>query len=415
METVETAVDSLTNGSGMSMDDVAAKPERPLVVGVLRETFPDERRVALVPASIATLKKAKLEVVAQAGAGTAAGFVDSAYISAGIEVLPQRSDVFARADILLQVRTAGANADATESDIAALRPGQAIIGMCNPLGRPEFMRRVAERGAMAFALELLPRITRAQSMDVLSSQASIAGYKAVLLAGERSGKMFPMMMTAAGTITAAKVFIIGAGVAGLQAIATARRLGAVVKATDVRSVAKDEVLSLGAKFVDMGLGDAAGGGGYAKGMDADFYQRQQAALAPVIAESDVVITTAAVPGRAAPRLVSAEMVRSMSPGSLVIDLAAEQGGNCELTRPGETVDANGVSIIGCVNLPASVPFHASQMFSRNVTTFLLSLVNEGRWAINREDEIVQGTLVTHDGQVVHPKVHELLASDAGER
>lgn len=399
----------------MSMDDAAAKSERPLVVGVLSETFPGEQRVALIPASIATLKKAKLEVVAQAGVGTAAGFVDSAYISAGIELLPRREDVFARADILLQVRTAGANTDAAAPDIAALRPGQAVIGMCNPLGRPEFMRRIAERGAMAFALELLPRITRAQSMDVLSSQASIAGYKSVLLAAERSPKMFPMMMTAAGTITAAKVFVIGAGVAGLQAIATARRLGAVVRATDVRSVAKDDVQSLGARFVDMGLGDAAGGGGYAKGMDADFYQRQQAALSPVIAESDIVITTAAVPGRTAPRLVSAEMVRSMSPGSLVIDLAAEQGGNCELTRPGETVDVNGVSVIGCVNLPASVPFHASQMYSRNVTTFLLSLVNEGRWAINREDEIVQGTLVTHDGQIVHPKVHELLASDAGER
>lgn len=397
------------------MDDVAMKSERSLVVGVLRETFPDERRVALIPASIAAIKKAKLEVVAQSGAGTSADFVDADYISAGIELLPNRSDVFERADILLQVRTAGANPDAADADITLLRPGQALIGMCNPLGRPEFMKRIAERGAMAFALELLPRITRAQSMDVLSSQASIAGYKAVLLAGERSPKMFPMMMTAAGTITAAKVFVIGAGVAGLQAIATARRLGAVVKATDVRSVAKDDVQSLGARFIDMGLGDAAGGGGYAKGMDADFYQRQQAVLSPVIAESDIVITTAAVPGRTAPRLVSAEMVRSMSPGSLVIDLAAEQGGNCELTRPWETVVENGVSVIGCVNLPTTVPYHASQMFSRNATTFLLSLVSEGRWAINREDEIVQGTLVTMDGQVVHPKVHEMLASDTGER
>ncbi len=393
----------------------AAATAKPLVVGVLRETFRREHRVALVPASVAALKKSKLSVVVQAGAGTSAGFVDAAYISAGAEVLAHREEVCSRADILLQVRTAGANADAAEADISALRSGQVVISLCDPLGRPEFMRRVAERDALAFALELLPRITRAQSMDVLSSQASIAGYKAVLLAAERSVKMFPMMMTAAGTITAARVFVIGAGVAGLQAIATARRLGAVVKATDVRSVAKDDVMSLGAKFIDMGLGDAAGGGGYAKGMDADFYQRQQAALSPVIAESDIVITTAAVPGRKAPRLVSAEMVRSMAPGSLVIDLAAEQGGNCELTRPWETVDENGVSIIGCVNLAASVPFHASQMFSRNTTTFLLSLVNEGHWAINREDEIVQGTLVTIDGQVVHSKVHELLASDAGER
>ena len=411
----------------MSTDGVAAveaetyslpgktEPPKPLIVGVTRETFRDERRVALIPASIAALKKAKLEVVVQAGAGAAAGFVDADYLSAGIEVLASREEVFGRANVLLQVRTGGANPDAADADIALLRPGQAVIGMCNPLGRPEFMRRIADRGAMAFALELLPRITRAQSMDVLSSQASIAGYKAVLLAGERSPKMFPMMMTAAGTITAARVFVIGAGVAGLQAIATARRLGAVVKATDVRSVAKDDVQSLGAKFVDMGLGDAAGGGGYAKGMDADFYQRQQAALSPVIAESDIVITTAAVPGRTAPRLVSAAMVRSMSPGSLVIDLAAEQGGNCELTRPWETVVENGVSIIGCVNLPSSVPFHASQMFSRNSTTFLLSLVKEGCWAINREDEIVQGTLVTADGQVVHPKVHEMLASELQSR
>ena len=390
-----------------------ATTTKSLVVGVTRETFRDERRVALIPASIAALKKMKLEVVVQAGAGLAAGFVDADYLLAGGEVLASREAVFARADILLQVRTAGANPDAADADIALLRPGQAVIGMCNPLGQPEYMRRTAERGATAFSLELLPRITRAQSMDVLSSQASIAGYKSVLLAGERSSKMFPMMMTAAGTITAARVFVIGAGVAGLQAIATARRLGAVVKATDVRSVAKDDVQSLGAKFIDMGMGDAAGGGGYAKGMDADFYQRQQAVLSPVIANSDIVITTAAVPGRTAPRLVSAEMVRSMSSGSLVIDLAAEQGGNCELTRPWETIVENGVSVIGCVNLPASVPFHASQMFSRNATTFLLSLIQEGRWAINREDEIVQGTLVTMDGQVVHPKVQELLASHAG--
>lgn len=393
----------------------SAVTAKPLVVGVLRETFREERRVAVIPASIAMLQKAKLTVVVQAGAGTSAGFVDANYVAAGVEVLPTREDVFSRADILLHVRTAGANADAAEADITLLRPGQAVIGMCNPLGRPEFIKRIAERGALAFALELLPRITRAQSMDVLSSQASIAGYKAVLLAGERSPKMFPMMMTAAGTITAAKVFVIGAGVAGLQAIATARRLGAVVRATDVRSVAKDDVQSLGARFIDMGLGDAAGGGGYAKGMDADFYQRQQAALSPVIAESDIVITTAAVPGRTAPRLVSAGMVRSMSPGSLVIDLAAEQGGNCELTRPWETVVESGVSVIGCVNLPTTVPYHASQMFSRNATTFLLSLVKDGHWAINREDEIVQGTLVTADGQVVHPKVHEMLSADKGER
>lgn len=392
----------------MNTEDNVAATEKPLVVGVTRETFRDERRVALIPASIAVLKKSKLEVVIQSGAGVLAGFFDEDYTAVGAELLPDRAAVFARADIVLQIRAAGANSHAAAADIALLRPGQALISLCNPLGEPRFMRQIADRGAMAFSLELLPRITRAQSMDVLSSQASIAGYKAAILAAERLPKMFPMMMTAAGTITAARVFVIGAGVAGLQAIATARRMGAAVKATDVRSAAASDVLSLGAKFIDMGLGDAAGGGGYAKGMDADFYERQKVALAPVIADSDVVITTAAVPGRAAPRLVSAEMVRSMMPGSLVIDLAAEQGGNCELTKPWETVVTHGVSVIGCVNLPSTVPLHASQMFSRNVTTFLLSLVKEGHWAIDRGDEIVQGTLISADGKVVHPKVAELL-------
>ncbi len=387
----------------------------PLVIGVMRESYPGERRVALIPASVAALKKVKLNVVVEAGSGAAAGFSDAEYVTQGAEILADRAAVLARADVLVQVRAAGANAVAGQADIAAFRKGQAIIGLCDPLGRPDVARALAERGVLTFSLEMLPRITRAQSMDVLSSQASIAGYKAVILAANLVPKLYPMMMTAAGTITAAKVFVIGAGVAGLQAIATARRLGAVVKATDVRSAAKENVFSLGAKFIDMGVEDAAGAGGYAKGMDADFYRRQQAALAPTIAESDVIITTAAVPGKKAPLLISAEAVRSMSSGSIVIDLAAEQGGNCELTKPNETVVENGVSVIGCVNLPATVSFHASQMFSRNATAFLLSLVKDGRWAINRDDEIVQGTLVTADGQVVHPKVHELLGQDAGER
>ncbi len=391
----------------------SSPPERPLIVGVVRETFPGERRVALIPASVAALRKAKLNVIAQAGAGEAAGFRDDDYKAQGAEVLADRTEVFARADVLVHARAAGANADAGQADIARLRVGQTVIGMCDPMTRPDITRQLAERGATMFALELLPRITRAQSMDVLSSQASIAGYKSVLLAASLAPKMFPMMMTAAGTITAAKVFVIGAGVAGLQAIATARRLGAVVKATDVRSAAKDDVLSLGAKFIELSLGDAAGAGGYAKGMDADFYRRQQEAITPSIAEADVVITTASVPGKKAPQLVTAVMVRAMSPGSIIIDLAAEQGGNCELTKPGATIVENGVSVIGCVNLSATVPFHASQMLSKNITTFLLSLVKDGRWAINHDDEIVQGTLVTSDGQVVHPKVRELL--DANEQ
>lgn len=381
-----------------------------LTVGVPRESYPGERRVALIPSSAATLKKSNVAVIVESGAGTGAGYADADYLVAGAQVVASRGDVFAAADVILQVRAAGANRDAARNDFASLRAGQSLIGLCDPFSDPGLMKELAERKVSCFALELLPRITRAQSMDVLSSMASIAGYKAVILAADLVPKIYPMMMTAAGTITAAKVFIIGAGVAGLQAIATARRLGAVVKATDVRSAARENVLSLGAKFIDMGVEDAAGAGGYAKAMDAEFYRRQQAALAPTIAESDVIITTASVPGKKAPLLISADAVRSMAPGSLVVDMAAEQGGNCELTKPGETVVVNGVSVIGCVNLPSTVPFHASQMFSRNVTAFLLLLIRDGRWAINRDDEIVQGTLVTADGQIVHPKIRELLPS-----
>jgi len=379
-----------------------------LTVGVPRETYPGERRVALIPAAVSALNKAKLNVVIETEAGVQAGFADADYAAAGGQVIASRGEVFATADVILQVRGAGANRLHARADFDLLRPGQLLIGLCDPFAEPVLMSELATRNVSSFALELLPRITRAQSMDVLSSQASLAGYKAVVLAASGLPRMFPMMMTAAGTIAAAKVFVIGAGVAGLQAIATARRMGAVVRATDVRSAAKENVLSLGARFIDMGVEDAPGVGGYAKGMDAGFYQRQQAALAPTIAESDVIITTAAVPGKKAPILISADAVRSMSPGSLVVDLAAEQGGNCELTKPGETVIENGVSVIGCVNLPSTVPYHASQMFSRNVTSFLLLLVQDGRLAINREDEIVQGTLVTAGGQVVHPKVRELL-------
>ena len=379
-----------------------------LTVGVPRESYPGERRVALIPAAVSALNKAKLNVVIETEAGVQAGFADADYAAAGGQVIASRGEVFATADVILQVRAAGANRLHARADFDLLRPGQLLIGLCDPFSEPTLMSELATRNVSSFALELLPRITRAQSMDVLSSQASLAGYKAVLLAASELPRMFPMMMTAAGTIAAAKVFVIGAGVAGLQAIATARRMGAVVRATDVRSAAKENVLSLGAKFIDMGVEDAPGVGGYAKGMDSGFYQRQQAALAPSIAESDVIITTAAVPGKKAPILISADAVRSMSPGSLVVDLAAEQGGNCELTKPGETIVENGVSVIGCVNLPSTVPYHASQMFSRNVTSFLLLLVQDGRLAINRDDEIVQGTLVTAGGQVVHPKVRELI-------
>ena len=381
-----------------------------LAVGVPRETYPGERRVALIPAAVASLKKAKLDVIVEAGVGIEAGFADADYTAAGVRVVASREEVFSSANVILQVRAAGANHGLARADFGLLRPGQSLIGLCDPFADPSLMSELAARSVSCFALELLPRITRAQSMDVLSSQASLAGYKAVLLAASELPRIFPMMMTAAGTITPAKVFIMGVGVAGLQAIATARRLGAVVKAYDIRPAVRDEVLSLGAKFVELDLktDNAAGAGGYAKAMDEEFYRRQRELLSQVVAESDIVITTAAVPGKKAPMLVTADMARRMPKGSVLVDLAAEQGGNCELTRPNETVIEGGVKIIGCVNLPTTVPGHASQLYAKNISTFLLSLIKEGQLALNREDEIVSSTLVTHGGEVVHSRVREAL-------
>lgn len=381
-----------------------------LTVGVPRETFRDERRVALVPAAVAALTKAKLHVVIQAGAGVEAGFDDAEYSAAGVQVVETRAELFAAADVILQVRAAGANGNAGRADFGLLRSGQSLIGLCDPFAEPELMSDLAARNVSCFALELLPRITRAQSMDVLSSQASLAGYKAVLLAASELPRLFPMMMTAAGTIPPAKVFIMGVGVAGLQAIATAKRLGAVVKAYDIRPAVKDEVLSLGAKFVELDIktADTATAGGYAKAMDEEFYQRQRELLTKVVAESDIVITTAAVPGKKAPLLVTSDMVRGMTKGSLIVDLASEQGGNCELTQAGQTIVEGGVRIIGCVNLPSTVPSHASQLYARNISTFLLSVVKDGQLHLNRDDEIVANTLVTHGGDVVHPRVRETL-------
>jgi NAD(P) transhydrogenase subunit alpha len=384
-------------------------PAQQLIVGVPIESFPAERRVALVPASVGSLTKARLRVLIQTGAGVAAGFADAAYLAQGAELVSSREALFQAADIVLQVRTAGANPTGFAGDLALLRSRQTLIGLCEPLSQPAVMQQLAERGVTMFSLELLPRITRAQSMDVLSSQANIAGYKAVLVAASHLSKLFPMLMTAAGTLTAARVFVIGAGVAGLQAIATARRLGASVKAYDVRPAVREEVQSLGARFVEIGM-DAAGAGGYAKAMDEEFYRRQREALTPVVAESDVVITTAVIPGKRAPTLVTRDMVEKIAAGSVLVDLAAEQGGNCELTQPGESITPNGVTIVGCVNLAATVPLHASQTYSRNITTFLLSLVQQGRWAYEANDEIVASTLITRDGQIVNARVKELLAS-----
>ena len=373
-----------------------------VIVAVPRETFPGEKRVALIPASIPPLIKAGLEVLVESGAGLAAGFPDRLYADKGAKIVPTRQEAFA-ADVLLQVRSAGANAAARPADLPRYRAGQVVIGLCDPLGSPRQAAELAARGPTLFALELLPRITRAQSMDVLSSQATVAGYRAVLLAATALPKMFPMLMTAAGTIAPAKVFVVGAGVAGLQAIATASRLGGIVSAYDVRPAVKEQVQSLGAKFVEMPLetATAENKGGYAHQMDETFYRKQRELMGRVVAESDVVITTAAVPGKKAPLLITAAMVGGMAPGAVLVDLAAERGGNCELTQPGQTIVHNGVTILGPLDLPSEVPYHASQLYAKNISTFLLALVREGKLAIDMEDEIVRGTLVARDGQVVH--------------
>jgi NAD(P) transhydrogenase subunit alpha len=320
----------------------------------------------------------------------------------------------------VQVRSLGVNPEQGRADLPLLRPGQLLIGFGEPLTAVREVSELARTGVSFFAMELMPRITRAQSMDALSSMATIAGYRAVLMGAEALPKIFPMLMTAAGTITAARVLVLGAGVAGLQAIATARRLGAVVSAYDVRSAVKEQVESLGAKFVvlDLDTGSSEGQGGYAKAMDEEFYRRQRALLTEVLREQDVVITTAAVPGKKAPILVTAEMASAMAPGSVIVDIAAERGGNCELTKPGETVVHQGISILGPLNVPSTTPYHASQMYGSNLTAFLKLMVKNGELTINREDEIIRETLVTHGGEVVNARVSELLGAAAvhvGER
>ena len=380
-----------------------------MIVGVAKESFPGEKRVALVPASVDMLAKAGLEVLVEAGAGRQAGFPDEQYEKKGAKIAASRDEVFA-ADVLLEIRAAGANPAGTAADAHRLRAGQIVVGLCDPLGRPRDAQQLASSGVTLFALELLPRITRAQSMDVLSSMATVAGYQAVLLGAVALPKMFPMLMTAAGTLSPAKVFVVGVGVAGLQAIASARRLGAVVSAYDVRPAVKEQVESLGARFVEMQLDtvQAEDSGGYAQQMDEEFYRKQREMMTRVVAESDLVITTAAVPGKKAPVLVTAEMVAQMAPGSVIVDLAAERGGNCELTQPGETVVQDGVTILGPDNLPSEVPYHASQMFARNISTFLLHLIEDGQLKLDLEDEIIRQTLICRGGNVVNPQMCQLL-------
>ena len=380
-----------------------------MIIGVLQEQTSGERRVALVPAHVASLGKAGATVVVQAGAGEPSGYSDTWYSDKGAEIVTSAADVLARADVLLTVRYATA-ADTPAADVDQLREGSAVIGFLDPYQQHASFARLRDRRVSSFSMELIPRITRAQSMDALSSIANLAGYKAAIIAADHLPKMFPMMMTAAGTIVPAKAFVVGVGVAGLQAIATLKRLGAVVSAYDVRPAVKEQVLSLGAKFVEMELetGDAETSGGYAKAMDEEFYRKQRELMTSVLAESDVVITTAAVPGKPAPTLVTTAMVEGMPRGSVVVDLAAERGGNCELTRPGEVVDHNGVSILGPLNLASDLAHDASQLYSKNITTFLLALIKDGALTVDTSDEIVAATLVTHQGSVPSDEIRSRL-------
>ncbi|HLZ92062.1 MAG TPA: Re/Si-specific NAD(P)(+) transhydrogenase subunit alpha, partial [Candidatus Acidoferrum sp.] len=379
-----------------------------MIVGVPRETFPGERRVALVPAVIPNLAKAGLEVVVEAGAGFEAGYPDADYVAKGAKILPQRADVFRAANIITQVLCYGSNDKTGKADVPLLQRDQVLIGFLRPLGSVETITEIAGKGVTAFSVELMPRTTRAQSMDALSSMATISGYKAVVLAADTLPKIFPMMTTAAGTITPARVLILGCGVAGLQAIATARRLGAVVSAYDLRPAVKEQVQSLGGRFVELPIEakEAQDARGYATAQGEEFYRRQRELLGKVIAENDVVITAAVIPGKRSPVLVTKEMVAGMAPGSVLVDLAAERGGNCELTQGGEKINVNGVTIIGWYNLASTIPYNASQMYARNLTAFLLLMVKDGKLQIDAKDEIIRETLLTQGGEVVNARLRE---------
>jgi NAD(P) transhydrogenase subunit alpha len=385
-----------------------------MIVGVPRESFPGERRVALVPSVIPNLAKAGLEVLIEAGAGIEAGYPDSEYTGKGAKIASDRAEVFRAADVILQVLCYGSNDQTGAADLPLLRRGQVLIGFLRPLGALNTVQEIAATGATSFSVELVPRTTRAQSMDALSSMGTICGYKAVLVAAGTMPRIVPMLTTAAGTITPARFLIIGAGVAGLQAIATARRLGAVTSAYDLRPAAKEQVQSLGGRFVELPIEakDAEDAGGYARAQDESFYKRQRELLGRVVAESDAVITAAVIPGKTSPVLVTREMVAGMAPGSVIVDLAAERGGNCELTRTGENIVEHGVTIIGRINLATTVPYHASQMYARNITAFLLYLVKDGKFRFDASDDIVANTLVTQAGEIVNPRVREFFSLPA---
>lgn len=382
-----------------------------MIIGIPSEIKAGEKRVAMSPANVQSLTDKNVKVLIQADAGSAAGYPDPEYQAAGAAVTADRAEIFASADIILQVQSFGSNNENSDDDLALLRSGQLIIGMMDPLASPQAAQAVAKTGATAIALELVPRISRAQSMDVLSSMATLAGYKAVLMGASAAPRIFPMLMTAAGTLQPARVLIMGVGVAGLQACATAKRLGAVVEAYDVRPAAREQILSVGAKPVELDLdtGESEGAGGYAKEQGEDFLRRQRELMTEVVAQQDIIITTAAIPGAKSPILVTEDMVKAMKPGAVIVDLAAERGGNCDLTKQGETVVAHDVTILGPENVPSDLAFHASQMLGKNMQTLLELIVDEaGNLNLDFNDEIVAGTVVAHEGEIPHPHMRKLL-------
>ena len=382
-----------------------------MIIGIPSEIKAGEKRVAMSPANVQSLTDKSVKVLIQAGAGSAAGYPDAEYTGAGAQVTADRAELFASADIILQVQSFGSNNENSESDLALLRKGQLVVGMMDPLASPQAAQAVADKGATAIALELVPRISRAQSMDVLSSMATLAGYKAVLMGASAAPRIFPMLMTAAGTLQPARVLIMGVGVAGLQACATAKRLGAVVEAYDVRPAAREQIISVGAKPVELDLdtGESEGAGGYAKEQGEDFLRRQRDLMTEVVAQQDIIITTAAIPGAKSPILVTEDMVKAMKPGAVIVDLAAERGGNCDLTEQGKTVVAHDVTILGPENVPSDLAYHASQMLGKNMQTLLELIIDEeGNLNLDFNDEIVAGTVVAHQGEVPHPHMRKLL-------
>ena len=386
-------------------DNLRREAKQAVIVAVPKEITPGERRVALVPEAVKALASDAIEIVVEAGAGIAAGFLDAAYEAVGASLEPDAAALLGRADVVLKVQPPCERADGSH-EVDSLQSGVALIGFMKPLDLPELAKRLADRNVTTFSIELMPRITRAQSMDALSSMSTIAGYRAVLLGAAALPKIFPMLVTAAGTIQPARVLIIGAGVAGLQAIATARRLGAVVEAYDTRAAVKEQIESLGARFVELDLdtGDSEDSGGYAKAQSEEFYERQREQLGKRVSASDVVITTALVPGQPAPFLINEAAVKAMRPGSVIVDLAAEKGGNCELTTPDATTVVHDVTLIGSTNLPSEIPANASQMYAKNLTTFMKHLAPEGALVLDLEDEITSGAMLTHAGKIVNEAV-----------